>query len=355
MNMENDSMKDVYDLLDKFTEISKKLAFKHPYLVVIAMHEYFRNIWPNDPIIEEKLADDKLESIILCLKNCLNLLSSAEKIGSYFTSKELLTKFKNLDEKGEKDHSQTQTVYGKLWKSLDDNYLIQDTKNILINLFEQNGMNVNILKDKKVLDMGCGSGRFTIALAQLGVKNVIGVDLGEGGIKIGEKQSKDLDLKNIQFMKESVLSLPFEDETFDFVFSKGVLHHTGQLENGLEEFHRVLKPGGNGFLYLYGSGGLFWNSRKKMREVMKDIPMNYTLGVLDTIGMPSQRYIFADSWYVPIEEHVERKWLEEFLLNKFSKITKVENSGESTIQSMSNLPYSNELWGDGELRYFLTK
>ena len=204
MNMENDSMKDVYDLLDKFTEISKKLAFKHPYLVIIAMHEYFRNIWPNDPIIEEKLADDKLESIILCLKNCLNLLSSAEKIGSYFTSKELLTKFKNLDEKGEKDHSQTQTVYGKLWKSLDDNYLIQDTKNILINLFEQNGMNVDILKDKIVLDMGCGSGRFTIALAQLGVKNVIGVDLGEGGIKIGEKQSKDLDLKNIQFMKESV-------------------------------------------------------------------------------------------------------------------------------------------------------
>ena len=65
--MENDNMKDVYDLLDKFTEISKKLAFKHPYLVIIAMHEYFRNIWPNDPIIEEKLADDKLESIILCL------------------------------------------------------------------------------------------------------------------------------------------------------------------------------------------------------------------------------------------------------------------------------------------------
>ena len=88
---------------------------------------------------------------------------------------------------------------------------------------------------------------------------------------------------------------------------------------------------------------------------MKDIPMNYTLVVLDTIGMPNQRYVFADSWYVPIEEHVERKWLEEFLLNKFSKITKVENSGESTIQSMSNLPYSNELWGDGELRYFLTK
>ena len=226
---------------------------------------------------------------------------------------------------------------------------------LLVNLFEKNGMDISTLKDKTVLDMGCGSGRFTIAFAQLGVKNVIGIDLGEIGIEIGEKRSKDLNLKNIQFIKKNILELPFEDQTFDFVFSKGVLHHTGQLVKGLNEFQRVLKLGGNGFLYLYGSGGLFWNSRKKMREVMKNIPMNYTLRVLDVIGIPSQRYIFADSWYVPIEEHVERKWLEEFLLKKFSKIIKVEHSGESSVQPMSDLPNSSELWGDGELRYFLVK
>ena len=355
MKMKNKNLHVIYDLLDKFVEESKKLVYKHPYLVIITMHEYFRNIWPNDPFINEKLADDKLESISLCLKNCLNLLSSAEKLGSYFTSKEFLTKFKNLDEKMEKDNLRTQTVYGKLWESLDDDYLIEKTKNILVNLFEKNGMDISTLKDKTVLDMGCGSGRFTIAFAQLGVKNVIGVDLGEVGIEIGEKRSKDLNLKNIQFIKKNILELPFEDQTFDFVFSKGVLHHTGQLVKGLNEFQRVLKLGGNGFLYLYGSGGLFWNSRKKMREVMKNIPMNYTLRVLDVIGIPSQRYIFADSWYVPIEEHVERKWLEEFLLKKFSKITKVDHSGELNVHPMSDLPNSNELWGDGELRYFLVK
>ena len=271
------------------------------------------------------------------------------------TSMLQVVKCKNLDEKMEKDNLGTQTVYGKLWESLDDDYLIEKTKNILVNLFEKNGMDISTLKDKTVLDMGCGSGRFTIAFAQLGVKNVIGVDLGEVGIEIGEKRSKDLNLKNIQFIKKNILELPFEDQTFDFVFSKGVLHHTGQLVKGLNEFQRVLKLGGNGFLYLYGSGGLFWNSRKKMREVMKNIPMNYTLRVLDVIGIPSQRYIFADSWYVPIEEHVERKWLEEFLLNKFSKIIKVDHSGESSVHPMSNLPHSNKLWGDGELRYFLTK
>ena len=52
--MKNDNMENVYALLDEFIEKSKKLVCKHPYLVIIAMHEYFRNIWPNDPIIEEK-------------------------------------------------------------------------------------------------------------------------------------------------------------------------------------------------------------------------------------------------------------------------------------------------------------
>ena len=42
--MKNDNMENVYALLDEFIEKSKKLVCKHPYLVIIAMHEYFRNI-----------------------------------------------------------------------------------------------------------------------------------------------------------------------------------------------------------------------------------------------------------------------------------------------------------------------
>ena len=89
---------------------------------------------------------------------------------------------------------------------------------------------------------------------------------------------------------------------------------------------------------------------------MKKIPMNYTNTVLETIGMPSKRYVFADSWYVPIEEHVTRERLINYLhLKNYSKIERVEHTGSDDILSMSDVPYSNELWGDGELRYFLTK
>lgn len=347
-------VKEAYQLLDKFIELSKNAAIKRPYVVVFLFHEYFRNIWPNDPFIQETLSDDRLENIILCLKKSITVLEDTEFLGSYFSSKDDIEKISDID--NTKENALTQTVYGNLWKKLNDDYLNNESKNVLINLFEKNNQNVSILKDKNILDMGCGSGRFTIALAQLGAKMVTGIDLGKTGINIGTKISEKLNLKNIKFLEGNVVSLPFEDESFDFVFSKGVLHHTGHLEKCLDEYYRVLKKGGKGFLYLYGSGGIFWNSRIKMREVMKLIPMNYAVNVLNILGMPSQRYVFADSWYVPIEEHVERQRLESYLNSKnYSDVKRVEHTGTTNIESMSNQPYSEELWGDGELRYFLTK
>ena len=350
-------MTEVYRLLDHFLELCDQRVSKTPYIIVILMHEYFRNIWPNDPFIKEVLSSDKLENIILCLKNCISCLEHTDFLGSYFNSKDdLFEKYKSLEEDNEEEKQITQTVYGKLWKSLESTYVLDESKEVLTNLFEKNGKNIDDLKGKTVLDMGCGSGRFTLAFAQLGVKKVTGIDLGKTGISVGEKISEKLGLENTEFIQDSVLSLPFEDESFDFVFSKGVLHHTGNLEQGLDEFHRVLKTGGDGFIYLYGSGGLFWNSRTKMRKVMQKIPMNYTNIVLETIGLPSKRYVFADSWYVPIEQHVSREHLVTYLQSKnYSKIEQVEHTGSDDILSMSNLPNSNELWGDGELRYFLTK
>ena len=347
-------IKEAYDLLDKLIDLAKDQAVKKPYIVVIIFHEYFRNIWPNDPFIPDILSNDKLENIILCLKKSITLLEDTKFLGSYFSTEEDLIRM--FDKVDVDENYLTQNVYGNLWKDLNDDYINNESKNVLLNIFEKNNQSIDLIKNKSVLDMGCGSGRFTIALAQLGAQMVTGIDLGKTGISVGRKISEKLNLKNIKFLEGNVTSLPFENDSFDFVFSKGVLHHTGNLNKGLDEYHRVLKKGGNGFLYLYGSGGLFWNSRIKMREVMKLIPMNYANNILKFLGMPSKRYIFVDSWYVPIEEHVERKQLENYLTSQnYSKIEKVEYTGSDDINSMSNQLYSKELWGDGELRYFLTK
>lgn len=47
------------------------------------MREYFRNMYPNDPYIEDRYSEDPLTNIYLCLKNNIQILDSFEKLGSY--------------------------------------------------------------------------------------------------------------------------------------------------------------------------------------------------------------------------------------------------------------------------------
>ncbi len=343
-------VKEAYDLLNKFIKKAKASAVRHPFMVVILMHEYFRNIYPNDPFIEKKFSDDKLDNIILCLKFCNEMLEKVANLGNYFNS------INNLIEYSQNELRDTQSVYGRLWELLQEDYINNESTKVLVKLLEKGGKNIGFLKGKKVLDMGCGSGRFSIALAKLGVAEVTAVDLGKHGISIGKRMCTKLKINNVNFVVNDVLDLPFENESFDFVWCKGVLHHTGNLSRGIDEFHRVLKKGGNAFLYLYGKGGIFWDSRALMRGVFEKIPMSYTLSVLDMIGMPPKRYIFADSWYVPIEEHTGRDWLVKYLSARgYQDIRRLEHTGTGNLDPMYNLPYTKEIWGDGDLRYFLTK
>ena len=49
--------------------------------------------------------------------------------------------------------------------------------------------------------------------------------------------------------------------------------------------------------------------------------------------------------YVPIEEHVKREWLENFLREKFSSFIRIDETGDPNIDSMTNSDYSKEIWG----------
>ena len=117
---------------------------------------------------------------------------------------------------------------------------------------------------------------------------------------------KIIDIK-IYFLKTNVLNLKFKKDTFDLVFCNGVLHHTSNFKRGITELYRICKPGGYIYLYLYGTGGLFWSARRQMNKFMKIIPQEYAQQVLDIIGMPSNRFIFMDNWYVPFERHCSHK------------------------------------------------
>ena len=330
--------------IDKFFSLIAELSKVNPLITVLILHEYFRNLYPDDLFIIKRLDTDPLKNINLVIKDL-------DKIGN------ILLKLGCYERIFSKESVDTQVLYGRLWKERFIDFSL-DQKKFLKSLFNRLDFDTNKLKGKKILDMGCGSGRFTAAFAKLGAKRVYGVDLGLDGISVGKKIVKKYNLKNVTFKKSSVLNLPFKNNYFDFVFCKGVLHHTGNLKKGLDEFLRLIKKDGYGYLYLYGNGGIYWYSRKKMRKIMKIIPHEFSINVLKLYGMPAERSIFVDTWYVPIEDHVSKKFLENYLRKrnfKFKKYSKSSKPLSIELESMEGYKHYNLMYGDGELRYLIKK
>lgn len=98
-------------------------------------------------------------------------------------------------------------------------------------------------KPQRVLDIACGTGDFTIALAQAGVPDVLGVDISEGMLEVGRKKVAALGL-NIEMKADDSESLSLADDSVDAVSVAFGVRNFEHLQQGLNEMHRVIRPGG---------------------------------------------------------------------------------------------------------------
>ncbi len=100
-------------------------------------------------------------------------------------------------------------------------------------------------KDKKILEIGSGTGRFCIALAQkYPEKEILGIDYTQESIALSQTGAAVRKLKNVRFQQADLFHLPFKDNSFDFVFENGVIEHFINYQEALWEMRRVLKKGG---------------------------------------------------------------------------------------------------------------
>lgn len=100
---------------------------------------------------------------------------------------------------------------------------------------------------KTMLDIATGTGDFAILAAKmLKPQTLIGADISEGMMEIGRKKVEKEGLSDIiKFQKEDCLSLSYPDNTFDAVTAAFGIRNFANLDKGLREIYRVLKPGGN--------------------------------------------------------------------------------------------------------------
>jgi ubiquinone/menaquinone biosynthesis C-methylase UbiE len=101
----------------------------------------------------------------------------------------------------------------------------------------------------KVLEIGCGLGTDGAQFAEAGA-DYTGVDLTDAAVELARKRFELFALPG-KFQTADAENLDFADDSFDLVYSHGVLHHTPDTKKAVREVYRVLRPGGRAMVMLY--------------------------------------------------------------------------------------------------------
>ena len=150
---------------------------------------------------------------------------------------------KNLDEK-------VVEGFGDEWSRFDQSGLSAQENLAMFNLYFDIFPWHQISKTAIGFDLGCGSGRWAKLVApRIGMLHCI--DPSDSALNVAKKNLSDQ--PNCQFYNADVSSIPLEDETADFGYSLGVLHHIPDPESGLRSCVNKLKDGAPFLLYLYYS------------------------------------------------------------------------------------------------------
>src|SRR5580698_3649910 len=124
------------------------------------------------------------------------------------------------------------------------------------------GLRPEELKGKLVLDVGCGMGRFAEVVTRWGAR-VVGVDLSVAA----EVAARNLADREFVALQADVFALPFAPETFDYIYSLGVLHHTPDCEKAFKNLPKYLKPGGTIAVWLYSGYNKWYRFSDLYRKV----------------------------------------------------------------------------------------
>jgi ubiquinone/menaquinone biosynthesis C-methylase UbiE len=111
------------------------------------------------------------------------------------------------------------------------------------------GKVVQIVKEGRVLELGSGPGYLSIELAKLGSFEITGLDASQTMTSIAEKNARAAAVE-VEFRLGDAAYIPFDDDTFDFIISRHVLHYWKQptVIRIFNEVHRTLKTNGRALI-----------------------------------------------------------------------------------------------------------
>lgn len=151
---------------------------------------------------------------------------------------------------------------------------------------KETGWKLSELKNKLVLEAGCGAGRFTRIMAQAGA-NLMSFDYSSA---VDASAQNNAQYRNVTFMQCDIFDMPFKDAVFDYVFCHGVLQHTPSPEQAFYQLNKKVRPGGRISIDVYHKDGKVrpWKSKYLWRPI--------------TTRMQPEKLLAFLEWFIP-------KWL----------------------------------------------
>lgn len=249
-------------------------------------------------------------------------------------------------------------LYSRCWANYTDQAFLA-TVDLFRERFSSNAVDLGFLKGARALDAGCGSGRYTIAMAREGAREAVGIDLSHRAVEWARATASRLGVGGATFLQGSVLRLPEEwSGRFDFVCSNGVVHHTRDWRQGLREIYRVLRGGGLAYVFVYGAGGLFWALVDRCRALVAPVPLDVAEAWLKALGTPEGKtFNFLDHWYTPIQDRLTRAEFEaELNACGFAELRPIPRAFiYDASERLARYPDEGDLVGEGDLRYLARK
>jgi len=151
---------------------------------------------------------------------------------------------------------------------------------------------VSIVRDGgdagRILDAGCGTGLFSIALAgALPGSRVVGIDMSRGMLEVATAQAGDRSLANAKFSRADAAELPFDRGEFDVAVAAGLLPNVNDPAGVVVELARVVRPGGRVIVIEF--------DRQDMSLGLRVFFCTMIFGYR-CVSFVFRRFRFADNW-----------------------------------------------------------
>jgi ubiquinone/menaquinone biosynthesis C-methylase UbiE len=204
----------------------------------------------------------------------------------------------------------------------------------------QKGIYAKLLEEElplgvRILDAGCGTGQLAIFLSMVH-RRVVGIDFSYHSLEKANNFKNKFNLHKVSFAQMDLFALGLKEQSFDYVFCNGVLHHTADAYGAFQNLCRLAKPQGYITVGLYNTyGRLFLDLRRWLLRLTQDkvARMDFFMRQ-NSLGEEKKRIWFMDQYKNPHEEKFSvgqvLRWFQQNRIVYINSIPKISVGGMFT-------------------------